>query len=104
MTEERFTFNGYQNTIEYDGKSILLDSYGEKIADLLNSQAEQIQELDNKQFKTTHTIQNNIRKIIKKYQQSHNLTRSEQLLIQDLLGYLYLNIEKLSLEIEEMEI
>ena len=38
MTEKRFIFNGCSNTIEYDGKSILLDSYGEKIEDLLNEQ------------------------------------------------------------------
>ena len=36
MTKKRFIFNGGSNTIEYDGKSILLDSCGEKIEDLLN--------------------------------------------------------------------
>ena len=36
MTEKRFVFNGCTNCIEYDGKSILLDSYGEEIEDLLN--------------------------------------------------------------------
>ena len=37
MTEnKRFRFNGYTNCIEYDGKEILLDSYGEDVAELLN--------------------------------------------------------------------
>ena len=33
---KRFKFNGATNCIEYDGKSILLDSYGEDIEELLN--------------------------------------------------------------------
>lgn len=45
MTEKRFRFNGRSNTIEYDGKSILLDSYGEEIEDLLNKQDKIISEL-----------------------------------------------------------
>ena len=36
MTEKRFRFNGMSNCIEYDNESILLDSYGEDIAELLN--------------------------------------------------------------------
>ena len=36
MTGKRFKFNGRNNCIEYDGKSILLDSYGEDIEELLN--------------------------------------------------------------------
>ena len=36
MTAKRFKFNGRNNCIEYDGKSILLDSYGEDIEELLN--------------------------------------------------------------------
>lgn len=36
MTAKRFKFNGRTNCIEYDGKSILLDSYGEDIEELLN--------------------------------------------------------------------
>ena len=36
MTQKRFRFNGRNNCIEYDDKSILLDSYGEDIEELLN--------------------------------------------------------------------
>jgi hypothetical protein len=36
MTKKRFRFDGGSNCIDYDGKSILLDSYGEKIEELLN--------------------------------------------------------------------
>ena len=36
MTAKRFRFNGRTNCIEYDNKSILLDSYGEDIEELLN--------------------------------------------------------------------
>ena len=42
MTAKRFRFNGRTNCIEYDGKSILLDSYGEDIEELLNAQDKQI--------------------------------------------------------------
>ena len=36
MTAKRFKFNGRTNCIEYDNKSILLDSYGEDIEEILN--------------------------------------------------------------------
>jgi len=37
MTEnKRFRFNGCTNCIEYEDKSILLDSYGEDVVELLN--------------------------------------------------------------------
>ena len=46
MTEnKRFVFNGCINCIEYDAKSILLDSYGEEIEELLNGLHEENQEL-----------------------------------------------------------
>lgn len=35
-TAKRFKFNGRTNCIEYDNESILLDSYGEDIEELLN--------------------------------------------------------------------
>ena len=34
--DKRFRFNGCTNCIEYEDKSILLDSYGEEIEELLN--------------------------------------------------------------------
>ncbi len=43
MTVKRFKFNGMTNCIEYDGKSILLDSYGEDIEELLNELHEEVQ-------------------------------------------------------------
>ena len=42
MTAKRFRFNGMTNCIEYDNESILLDSYGEDIEELLNAQDKQI--------------------------------------------------------------
>ena len=42
MTAKRFRFNGRTNCIEYDNESILLDSYGEDIEELLNAQDKQI--------------------------------------------------------------
>ena len=36
MIAKRFKFNGRTNCIEYDNKSILLDSYGEDIEEILN--------------------------------------------------------------------
>ena len=37
MTEnKRFYFNGCNNCIEFDGKSILCDSYGDELADVMN--------------------------------------------------------------------
>ena len=36
MTAKRFRFNSRTNCIEYDNKSILLDSYGEDIEEILN--------------------------------------------------------------------
>lgn len=45
MTDKRFKFNGRTNCIEYDNKSILLDSYGEDIEDLLNELYEENQAL-----------------------------------------------------------
>ena len=43
MTEnKRFRFNGCNNCIEYEGKSILLDSYGEEIEELLNDLYEEV--------------------------------------------------------------
>ena len=42
---KRFKFNGRNNCIEYDGKSILLDSYGEDIEELLNELHEENQQL-----------------------------------------------------------
>lgn len=42
MTAKRFRFNGRTNCIEYDNESILLDSYGEDIEELLNTQDKQI--------------------------------------------------------------
>ena len=64
MTEKkRFVFNGRTNCIEYDGKSILLDSYGEDIEELLNELHEEnqllhktIEELDNCQKGQSHRI------------------------------------------------
>lgn len=47
MTGKRFKFNGATNCIEYDDKSILLDSYGEDIEDLLNELYEENQRLKN---------------------------------------------------------
>jgi chromosome segregation ATPase len=41
--DKRFKFNGATNCIEYDGKSILLDSYGEDIEELLNELHEENQ-------------------------------------------------------------
>ena len=67
-----------------------------------NANLEQrITELENEQFKITHTFQTNIIRIIRNYLKSNELTKSEQLLITDLMNYLGLNIEKLSLELEE---
>ena len=43
MTAKRFRFNGRTNCIEYDNKSILLDSYGEDIEELLNELHEENQ-------------------------------------------------------------
>ena len=42
---KRFKFNGRNNCIEYNGKSILLDSYGEDIEELLNELHEENQQL-----------------------------------------------------------
>ena len=42
---KRFKFNGRNNCIEYDGKSILLDSYGEDIEELLNELHEENESL-----------------------------------------------------------
>jgi len=55
MTGKRFKFNGRNNCIEYDGKSILLDSYGEDIEELLNDLHEEVMDLrrENTKFKLT---------------------------------------------------
>ena len=45
MTAKRFKVNGRTNCIEYDGKSFLLDSYGEDIEELLNELHEENQAL-----------------------------------------------------------
>lgn len=45
MTAKRFKFNGRTNCIEYDNKSILLDSYGEDIEELLNELYEENEQL-----------------------------------------------------------
>jgi len=45
MTAKRFKFNGRNNCIEYDNKSILLDSYGEDIEELLNELHEENEQL-----------------------------------------------------------
>lgn len=45
MTEKRFMFNGCTNCIEYDDKSILLDSYGEEIEELLNELSDENEQL-----------------------------------------------------------
>ena len=49
MTDKRFRFNGRTNCIEYDNKSILLDSYGEDIEELLNELHEENQDLHKKE-------------------------------------------------------
>ncbi len=36
MGDKRFYFNGCTNCIEFDGKSILCDSYGDELADVMN--------------------------------------------------------------------
>ena len=50
---KRFKFNGATNCIEYDGKSILLDSYGEDIEEILNELHEEVMDLrrENTKFK-----------------------------------------------------
>ena len=52
MNEKRFVFNGATNCIEYDGKSILLDSYGDEIEELLNELHEKNEELAKDNLKT----------------------------------------------------
>ena len=47
MTEKRFRFNGRTNCIEYDNESILLDSYGEDIEELLNALNDENEQLKN---------------------------------------------------------
>lgn len=47
MTEKQFVFNGLTNCIEYDDKSILLDSDGEEIEELLNGLHEENERLLN---------------------------------------------------------
>jgi regulator of replication initiation timing len=65
MTAKRFKFNGATNCIEYNGKSILLDSYGEDIEELLNELHEDYQDAittlfkvkeENEQLKSSDTI------------------------------------------------
>lgn len=52
-TAKRFKFNGRTNCIEYDNESILLDSYGEDIEELLNELHEEVMDLrsENTKFK-----------------------------------------------------
>ena len=45
MTEKRFKYNGCSNTIEFDGKSIQLDSYGDEIVPVLNELNDENEEL-----------------------------------------------------------
>lgn len=59
MTDERFKFNGANNCIEYDNESILLDSYGEDIAELLNELHEENKELKKVNAQFDILIKNN---------------------------------------------
>jgi hypothetical protein len=68
MTEKRFQFNGANNCIEYDNESILLDSYGEDIAELLNEQHE-----------TIHRLKQNITELLSVDIEEELLKENEQL-------------------------
>lgn len=54
MTEKRFNFNGCNNCIEFDGKSILCDSDGDELADVMNDLNDEHKELkeENEQLKS----------------------------------------------------
>lgn len=66
MTDKRFRFNGRTNCIEYDNKSILLDSYGEDIEELLNELYEENKALK-KQNKRLHDDLHKVNQIARGY-------------------------------------
>ena len=78
MTAKRFKFNGRNNCIEYDGKSILLDSYGEDIEKLLN----ELHEENEMRKEHQRTLEDKIRRLkdrVKTFEKHYSLNDIERL-------------------------
>ena len=67
MTEKRFRFDGGSNCIDYDGKSILLDSHGEEIEELLNA----LHEENHEQKTTIRMLEQKIQRQINRNNRLH---------------------------------